>query len=328
MTENLVIVAVPSKDDYVWNISSEKVPHMTLLFLGGQKDAETTGRIVDYVEHAARTSLRRFGMSVDSRGELGADKADVLYFNKSFGRPVARFRESLLANDDISTAYQTADQFPGWTPHLTLGYPETPAKRDTRDYPGTTWVNFDRIAVWTGDFEGPEFELASDEGMELAMSAAGGEAVQNVLAHYGVKGMHWGVRKRRGVGSDGPEGVTVKVKKGHGVVETSGGHHHEVSAEAVRAAAVRQVAKTSSPSALTNKDLQDAINRMNLEKNYSKLMLEQAPKKGAARQFIEQMLVQHGQTELQRVLKGERLKTMDLVDELMKVGAAGKHRKL
>ena len=153
-------------------------------------------------------------------------------------------------------------------------------------------------------------------------------SVDDFLEHYGVKGMRWGVRRRRGSGSDGPEGVTVKVKKGSGVVETSGGHHHSVSDEAVRAAAVRQVAKTSTTSALTNKDLQDAINRMNLEKNYSKLMLEQAPKKGAARQFIEQLLVQHGQQEAQRVMRGERLKTMDIIDELMKVGAAGKHRKL
>jgi hypothetical protein len=87
------------------------------------------------------------------------------------------------------------------------------------------------------------------------------------------------------------------------------------------------VAKTSSTSALTNKDLQEAINRMNLEKNYSKLMLENAPKKGAARQFIEQMLVQHGQQEMQRAMRGEKLKTMDLIDELMKVGARGKHIK-
>lgn len=325
---NLVIVAVPSKDDYVWRISSEKVPHMTLLFLGDPKDEETTRRIVDYVEHATRTSLRRFGMSVESRGELGSDKADVLFFEKNFARPVAQFREALLANDDISVAYQTADQFPGWTPHLTLGYPETPAKRDPRDYPGTTWVNFDRVAVWTGDFEGPEFSLASDERMELAMSSGGGEAVQNFLSHYGVKGMRWGVRRRRGVGSDGPLGVTVKVKKGSGVVETTGGHHHEVSAEAVRAAAVRQVAKTSSTSALTNKDLQDAVSRMQLEKSYSKLMLDRAPQKNAALQFVETMLVQHGQQELQRALRGDKLKTVELVNELMKVGAAGKHRKL
>ena len=154
--------------------------------------------------------------------------------------------------------------------------------------------------------------------------------VDEFLAHYGVKGMHWGVRRRRGVGSDGPEGVTVNVKKGHGVIETSGGHHHPVSSEAVRAAAVRQVAKTSSPSALTNKDLQDAINRMNLEKNYSRLMLEQAPKKGAARQFIEQMLVQHGQQELQRALRGDALRTTGLVKELLAAAApaAGRHIKV
>lgn len=151
--------------------------------------------------------------------------------------------------------------------------------------------------------------------------------VENVLAHYGVKGMRWGVRRRRGVGSEGPEGVTVNTRKGAGVTATSGGHGRSASEEAIRAAAVRQVAKTSSTSALTNKDLQDAVTRMQLEKSYAKLMLDRAPQKGPARKFIEGMLTQHGQTELQRVRSGERLKTMELIDELMKVGAKGKHRK-
>lgn len=149
--------------------------------------------------------------------------------------------------------------------------------------------------------------------------------VDDFLEHYGVKGMRWGVRRRRGVGSDGPEGVTVNVKKGHGVVETSGGHHHEVSAEAVRAAAVRQVAAKSSTSALTNKDLQDAVNRMNLEKNYNKLMLEQAPKKGAARQFIEGMVTQYGQQEIARVMSGQLPKTVGFVNSVGSATGSGRH---
>lgn len=316
---NLVIVAVPSKDDYVWRISSEKVPHMTLLFLGEQKDEETTRRIIDYVEHATRTTLRRFGMSVSYRGELGVDKADVVFFDKEFAKQVDDYRGALLSNPDIALAYQSATQFPTWTPHLTLGYPSTPAKKDPRDYPGISWVNFDRIEVWTGDFTGPGFQLTSDERMALSMSSFAGEGFDAFLAHYGVKGMRWGVRRRRGIGSEGPTGVTVKVKPGRGIVKTSGGHTHPVSDDAVRAAAVRQVAKVSSTHALTNKDLQDAITRMNLEQQFSRLT---ATRKGAGRLFVEKLLKDTAEQELSKISKGQQ---SQLVAAVMSAGRKGRH---
>jgi hypothetical protein len=70
-------------------------------------------------------------MPVDRRGELGADQADVLFFKK--GRydykAIRDFRATLLQDNNIKTAYDSASQFEGpWHPHLTLGYPATPAK--------------------------------------------------------------------------------------------------------------------------------------------------------------------------------------------------------
>lgn len=67
-----------------------------------------------------------------------------------------------------------------------------------------------------------------------------------VLEHFGIRGMRWGVRRQRGL--DG-----------------------RVSDDAARAETLRNVASTSGPRALTNKELQDLNQRLNLEQNYSRL---------------------------------------------------------
>lgn len=199
---NLVIVAVPDENDRVWKVSSEQVPHLTLLFLGDMGAVSNLEQIMLFVEHAANTTLKRFYLPVDRRGELGNDPdtgpADVLFFKK--GRydfkAVRDFRSTLLQDHNIKTAYDSAQQFDGpWQPHLTLGYPETtPANAIPDDQIGTFYdVCFNKIAVWTGDFEGPEFLLKDywdefdvlDYPMDVAMSD---------LEHHGVKGMRWGVR--------------------------------------------------------------------------------------------------------------------------------------
>lgn len=199
---SLVIVAIPPQDDYVWKISSEKVPHMTLLFLGDKASPAAINNIVGFVEHASKT-LDRFGMSVDYRGELGADKADVLFFNEC--KAIKEFRSQLLKNTQINRAYKSVEQFDGWTPHLTLGYPATPAKEDERDYPGFNWVNFDRIAVWTGDFEGPEFRLQDNmdtvSGVYMSNTTQSTMLIgKDFLDHHGVKGQKWGVRRNKTTG--------------------------------------------------------------------------------------------------------------------------------
>lgn len=194
---NLVIVAIPKKDDYVWKISSEKVPHMTLLFLGDPTQNSDVTKISEFLEHAASTVLYPFYMEVSDRGTLGPDEADVLFFEGSYDLPEIRnFRSQLLKNDNIKKAYDSAEQYAGWTPHLTLGYPATPAKPDDRDYPGIYSVCFDKIALWYGDYEGPEFKLQSQylkHPEEVYMSDVM-EVVDNLLKHHGVKGMRWGVR--------------------------------------------------------------------------------------------------------------------------------------
>jgi 2'-5' RNA ligase len=200
---SLVIVAIPDENDHVWKISSEKVPHLTLLFLG--EDVPNVEPIVQFVQHAANTALKRFYLTVDRRGELGADQADVLFFktNRYDAKAIQEFRSALLQDNNIRTAYDSATQFDGpWNPHLTLGYPETPAKPDERDF-GFYEVSFNKIAVWTGDFDGPDFllkdvwdDLESPEAVaQMSVPSTNPSGAQFVLEHVGVKGMRWGVRK-------------------------------------------------------------------------------------------------------------------------------------
>lgn len=97
------------------------------------------------------------------------------------------------------------------------------------------------------------------------------ETVDDVLAHYGVKGMRWGVRKRSG--GSGPvekTPVIVKVKPGVGI-RTSGGKGHDVSEDAVKAAVARQKARKSGPHTLSNQEMRLLVDRMNLESQYAKL---------------------------------------------------------
>lgn len=295
----VAIVAIPAEDDYVWKISSEKIPHMTLLFLGDMEIGPATARIETFVSHVVDISMTRFGGEVDRRGTLGPDDADVLFFRKHDLKMVNAARLDMLAQDDIREAYNSTQQYPEWTPHLTLGYPASPAKVDTRDYPGINWINFDRIAIWFDDFDGPEFQLKSfaEEGGELAMAEYGGV----VLEHHGVKGMKWGVRKDGSTSSTTittsrlrkpATDVVAKQKPGQ-FVRTAGGTRQTAAEDAIRVAASRQLAKKSTTDALSNKQLQEAVNRMNLEQQYSQLV-KKSDRRTRGQRFVQRLMgIQH-----------------------------------
>lgn len=287
MDRATVIVAIPPVGDKIHKISSEAIPHLTLLYLG---DVQLSEGAVLYVQHACE-ELSPFGLSVDYRGTLGEDDADVLFFedNRWDLKRVSEFRHYLLLNDEIKMAYEAAEQHPQWTPHLTLGYPAAPAREIEGEDNYLGYIQFDRVAVWTGDFEGPEFRLKYDDyGMgEVAMSDMSmselGERAANQLFHYGVKGMRWGVThnpdgttsvnqtkvKKSLRKTDQP--VTVTQKKAGTYVKAKGGQRQTASSDAVKAQAARQKAKRSTTDSLSTKELKDTIERMRLEQEYAKL---------------------------------------------------------
>ena len=280
---SLTIVAIPEPDDITWTISSEKVPHMTICFLGDQSKNTKVGRIQDYLEHAA-SLISRFGVSVDHRGLLGEHDADVLFFGDSTTRELKRFRSHLLMNDDIAEAYNSTKQYSGWTPHLTLGYPETPANPDDRDYKGIHWVNFDRLALWTGDYDGPEFLLKS-EGGEVSM---GQNERNEALEHFGIKGMHWGVRKTPS--DSGPESVTITQKKPGASLKAKGGRGHGPNEDALSAVGAAQKAKKSGLHSLSNQELQALVSRMNLEQQYVNLKAKEPSALNRGTEKIKKLL--------------------------------------
>lgn len=291
---NLVIVAIPREDDYVWKISSEKVPHMTILHLG-EMPVPNFAQIAGFVQHAATRTLGRFGMEVDRRGDLGPEPADVLFFEKnkwSGYEDVAAFRSHLLHDANIKAAYDSSLQFPEWLPHLTLGYPETPAREDTRDYPGITYVGFDKIALWFSEYSGVEFTLERNDALaEVAMGGSTADRVKlgrrNVgeLLHYGVKGMKWGVRRDR----SSRVSIAAKGKK----LKTSGGAGRKPSEDAKRAAVIGRVGKKSGLQALTNKQLQDYQARLNLEASVRRLEYQ---KKNRGQKFVDDLINKSGNT--------------------------------
>lgn len=242
------IVALPREDDPVWGISSEKKPHMTLLFLGENLDQSI---VEPFVGQAASLLLTPFSLKVNGRGVLGDDEADVLFFAREMIPYLENFRQYLLTNPEVSKAYDSTKQYPTWIPHLTLGYPDSPARDDTRKYPGIYNVDFDRIALWYGDSMGYEFQL-EDPIMN---------DIENPIAHYGIKGMKWGVRRSQaqldGDSDDAAAArVTIeKIKKNRGRVDS-----------------------------LTNKELEQMLNRMNLEQRYSRMIAEQKSAKSKAAQ--------------------------------------------
>lgn len=106
----------------------------------------------------------------------------------------------------------------------------------------------------------------------MGASDTGRGAVEKILEHAGVKGMRWGVRKDRSARSSGePTPVTVTTKAGKGVVKTKGGKGQAPSEDAVKAAAYRQKARSSTTASLTNDELRQLITRMRLEQEYAKL---------------------------------------------------------
>lgn len=98
-----------------------------------------------------------------------------------------------------------------------------------------------------------------------------GAGLDEVLEHFGVKGMRWGVR-RSNPSSSAPS-------------STDAHRLHEIKTTASKGGGTR---------VLSNKDLQDAITRMNLERQYKALSPN---KKQQVLQFVGKTLLGIGKQE-------------------------------
>jgi hypothetical protein len=139
-----LVVLVPADSDPVVAASSEPA-HVTTVWFGELADLPVD---VEELEQAVRLYAQDLDgpvvVPVRERGTLGDDDADVVFLEPTDS--LLALRDGLLVNEPIKTAYDAAEQFPEWTPHVTLGYPDRPAKAEY----DATEVTFDRISLWLG----------------------------------------------------------------------------------------------------------------------------------------------------------------------------------
>ena len=98
--------------------------------------------------------------------------------------------------------------------------------------------------------------------------------VERFLAHYGVKGMKWGVRRKRSPSEP-------------------------VHGDAKRTKRVVGRARNSGTDAISNRDLQAAITRMNLEQQYNRLRPKSNSEKAKA--WVAETLLGIGKDQAARV---------------------------
>lgn len=96
--------------------------------------------------------------------------------------------------------------------------------------------------------------------------------VQDFLAHYGVKGMKWGTKRTT---------------------------RPAPSSDATRVAGIKTKAKAGKVKALTNSELQDAINRMNLEQQFKRLRTNE---RNVAVRFLASTLQEVGTREAKNLI--------------------------
>jgi hypothetical protein len=155
------VVAIPTATEPIHHMGDVSEPkHMTLLWLG--KPDENPDLDMDAVQEAVREKAEQSGLltgTVESQGPLGDDGAEVAFLSAD---GIDEFRNDLLAAPELREGTGAVQQFPQWTPHVTLGYsPEDAVPQE--DLPQE--VIFDRVAVWDGD-EHTEYPLGPSASSE------------------------------------------------------------------------------------------------------------------------------------------------------------------
>lgn len=120
------------------------------------------------------------------------------------------------------------------------------------------------------------------------------EILEDILAHHGIKGQKWGVRRARNRSSD--VSVVDRKKK----LKTYGGKGRPAHSDAVVARTHGQVAKKSGFKALSNAELRAYNERLNLEQNAKRLAEND---KSRGRQMVNKMIGKNAPKALETGVK-------------------------
>lgn len=137
-----VIALLPRDDDPVRQIASGDHPHTTLFYLGdGETDMEELKKLVKAAADLGYTYPDPFDM-IAGEGTLGVEGAHVYFLDARFSEKV---RSQMEVDPWLQSELNKAEQFPTWTPHMTIGYPDAPAERVSERPDG---IVYDRIAIF------------------------------------------------------------------------------------------------------------------------------------------------------------------------------------
>lgn len=140
------VFLIPAEADPIVAASSEPA-HLTTVWMGSMENID------DADLEALKSEVEAYAAGLDGpvvvptagRGVLGDDQADVTFLERTDA--LLALRDGLLEGAPTAEKLMNAvEQYPEWTPHVTMGYPETPA---LAEYDGDA-VTFDRVGVWIG----------------------------------------------------------------------------------------------------------------------------------------------------------------------------------
>ena len=95
----------------------------------------------------------------------------------------------------------------------------------------------------------------------------------NELYHYGVKGMKWGIRKDRSSGgSVDLQKAKKKVDAANTIVNETRNINNNVSKKQAKKAQKQKMAEVKS---MSDKELRERVNRLNMEQQYMRMSAEQ-----------------------------------------------------
>lgn len=176
------------------------------------------------------------------------------------------------------------------------------------------------------DKNGKTTTLANLEAYKREVAHA--DEIEKFFAHVGVKGMHWGIRKQ----SDGsykinPETGKVKVPAIRGKdgsltpLSPKGG---VASVDAVNRHVTETLIKAKGIDSLTNVEIKAFVDRLDLEKRYSKHLSDQPQKNSLVKKLIKSV----ADNEVQKLGQGKKGPVLKLIESQLEAKASGgKHKK-
>lgn len=138
---------------------------------------------------------------------------------------------------------------------------------------------------------------------ERSQGDLGREATELSLAHFGVRGMKWGVRRTDAQIREATP-VIAKTKTGSSKIEVTGGKGHPASDDAIKVAAAKQKLSGSGMNALSNAELKAITDRMNMESKFAEAVAK-LPPKHPGRAMVKKMIKQQGEQELKGLVTGK-----------------------